>query len=216
MLIDMHVHTAVSSPCSQIDPRQLVEAAQRIGLDALCVTEHEELEGAETARRMGAEAGFLVLRGVEVYTEMGDMLVFGLYRRSYPVTTPFDELLAEVREAGGVIIPAHPCRGSRGFHELLDEERAEFLLANIDAIETRNGGTSPEANAAAQAYADRYGISGVGGSDAHFLMQLGRCLTVFERQIESEAELVEEIRAGRCRAAYAAEVEKIKMSEIWR
>ncbi|MEW6554403.1 MAG: PHP domain-containing protein [Actinomycetota bacterium] len=215
MLVDLHVHTAVSSPCSQIDPRLLIEVASRIGLDALCVTEHEELEGAEVARRYGAEAGYPVFRGVEVYTEFGDMLVFGLYRPSYPLTTPFGELLAEVREVGGAIIPAHPCRGSRGFHDLLGEEGAEALLVNIDAIETRNGGTSPESNQSAQAYAERYGIPGVGGSDAHFLMQLGRCLTVFERDVTSEAELVEEIKAGRCRAAYAAEVESLKMSAMW-
>jgi predicted metal-dependent phosphoesterase TrpH len=216
MLVDLHVHTAVSSPCSQIDPRLLAEVASRIGLDALCVTEHEEIEGAEVARRLGAEAGFPVFRGVEVYTELGDMLVFGLYRATFPLTTPFDELLAEVRDAGGAIIPAHPCRGSRGFHEILGEERADLLLANVDAIETRNGGTSPESNEASQAYAEKYGLPGVGGSDAHFLMQLGRCLTVFERDVRSEAELVEEIKAGRCRAAYASEVDSIKMSEIWR
>lgn len=216
MLVDLHVHTAVSSPCSQIDPRLLIEVASQVGLDAVCVTEHEEIEGAEVTRSLGEQAGFAVFRGVEVYTELGDMLVFGVYRPRFPLTTPFEELLAEVREAGGAIIPAHPCRGSYGFHRALGDERAEFLLANVDAIETRNGGSSPESNAAAQAYAEKYRIPGVGGSDAHFLMQVGRCLTVFEREINEEAELVEEIKAGRCRAAYAAEVENMKMSEMWR
>lgn len=215
MLVDLHVHTTVSSPCSQIDPRLLIEVASRIGLDAVCVTEHEELEGAEVARKLGEEAGYPVFRGVEVYTEYGDMLVFGLYRAKFPLTTPFDELLAQVREAGGAIIPAHPCRGSRGFHDILGKENAEILLGSVNAIETRNGGTSPESNQAAQACAEEYGIPGIGGSDAHFLMQLGRCLTVFEREVRSEAELVEEIKAGRCRAAYASEVEDLKLSEIW-
>jgi len=216
MLVDLHVHTAVSSPCSQIDPRFLPEVAARIGLDAVCVTEHEELEGAEVARQLGMEAGFPIFRGVEVYTEFGDMLVLGLYRSRFPLQTPFAELLSEVREAGGAIIPCHPCRGSFGFHHTLGDDAAEFLLANVDAIEVRNGGSSPESNSAAEAYAEKYGIPGVGGSDAHFLMQLGRCLTVFERDIGSEAQLTEEIKAGRCRAAYAAEVESLRMSELWR
>ena len=216
MLVDLHVHTAVSSPCSQIDPQLLIEVASRIGLDAICVTEHEEMEGAEVTRRLGTEAGFPVFRGVEVYTELGDMLVFGLYRPKFPLQTPFAELLSEVRDAGGVIIPCHPCRGSLGFHHTLGDERAEFLLANADAIETRNGGSSQESNSAAEAYADRYGLPGTGGSDAHFLMQVGRCLTVFERDIDSEAQLVEEIKAGRFRAVYASEVEALKLSELWR
>jgi predicted metal-dependent phosphoesterase TrpH len=216
MLVDLHVHTAVSSPCSQIDPRLLVKVAPQIGLDAVCVTEHEEMQGAEAARQLGLEAGFPVFRGVEVYTEFGDMLVFGLYRPSFPMQTPFAELLREVRDAGGVIIPAHPCRGSLGFHHSLGEEQAEFLLANIDAIETRNGGSSPESNQAARAYADKYDIPGIGGSDAHFLMQVGRSLTVFERDITDEAALVEEIRAGRCRAADDSEVGSLRVGELWR
>jgi predicted metal-dependent phosphoesterase TrpH len=86
----------------------------------------------------------------------------------------------------------------------------------VDAIETRNGGSSPESNDAAQVYAEKYGLPGVGGSDAHFLMQVGRCLTVFEREIRGESELVEEIKAGRCFAAYASEMDGLKLSEIWR
>jgi predicted metal-dependent phosphoesterase TrpH len=174
------------------------------------------MEGAEITRRLGLERGFPVFRGVEVYTEFGDMLVFGLFRPEFPLRTPFEELLAEVRNADGVIIPAHPCRGSSGFHDTLGEEQAEYVLANVDAIETRNGGSSPESNRAAEAYAEKYGIPGVGGSDAHFLMQVGRSLTVFERYITGESELVEEIRAGRCRAADAAEIEEIRVGEIWR
>lgn len=216
MLVDLHIHTTVSSPCSQIDPQLLVEVASQTGLDAICVTEHEKMEGAEVTRRLGIEAGFPVFRGVEVYTEMGDMLVFGLYRPKFPLQTPFGELLSEVREAGGVVIPCHPCRGSLGFHHTLGEEQAEFLLANVDAIETRNGGSSQESNSAAESYAIKYGLPGTGGSDAHFIMQVGRCLTVFERDIGDETQLVEEIKAGRCRAAYASEVESLKLSELWR
>ncbi len=216
MLIDMHVHTAVSSPCSRIDPRQLILVARDLGLDAVCVTEHEEMEGAQVAWELGRELGFPVFRGVEVYTDCGDMLVFGLIRPSFPLQVPFVELLQQVREAGGVIIPAHPCRSDRGFHEKLGPEKAEFLLAHVDALEVKNGGSSEEANLRTEAVAREYGIPGVGGSDAHFLMQVGRCLTVFERDVESEEELVREVKAGRCRAAYAHEVEGLELSRFWR
>lgn len=215
MLVDLHIHTTVSSPCSQIEPRYLLEVARGIGLDAVAITEHEEMEGAEVTWRLGREVGFNVLRGVEVYTELGDMLVFGLFKPRFPLKTPFSELLSEVRSAGGVIIPCHPCRGSFGFHAAMGEQKAEYLLNNIDAVETRNGGSSPEANRTAEVIADKYGLPAVGGSDAHFLMQVGRCLTVFDRDIEDEKDLVEEIKAGRCRAAYASEVEGIEPSRLW-
>lgn len=209
MLIDLHVHTSVSSPCSQIDPHQLVEAAPIIGLDAVCVTEHEEMEGADFAWRLGREAGFTVLRGVEVYTDLGDMLVFGYRRPRFPLQVSFEELAREVREGGGVIIPCHPCRGAHDLFETMGQETAARMMRSVDAVEVRNGGTAPEANQAAEKMAVRCGLPGVGGSDAHFLMQVGRCLTVFERDIRDEEDLVREIRAGRCRAAYASEVERI-------
>jgi predicted metal-dependent phosphoesterase TrpH len=216
MLVDLHVHTVVSSPCSQIDPHQLVEIAPRIGLDAICVTEHEEMEGAEFTWRLGRETGFPVIRGVEVYTDLGDMLVFGLSRSHFSLQTPFDELVCEVREAGGVIIPCHPCRGAHDLFDTLGPEVAGRLMTSIDAVEVRNGGTTPEANHTAEIMAGKYGLPGVGGSDAHFLMQVGRCLTVFERDILTEEDLIGEIKAGRCRAAYAAEVEEIVVPELWR
>jgi hypothetical protein len=37
----------------------------------------------------------------------------------------------------------------------------------------------------------------VAGSDAHRLDEVGRCVTVFEREIRTERELVEELRARR-------------------
>ncbi len=216
MLVDLHVHTAVSSPCSGIQPAELIACARRMGLDAVCVTEHEEMEGALVAWELGRRTGFPVFRGVEVYTEFGDMLVFGLFVPRFPLQVPFKDLLQQVREAGGVIIPAHPCRSDRGFHEKLGLERAEFLLGNVDAVEVRNGGCTEEANLVAEEIAAQYGLPGVGGSDAHFLMQVGRCLTIFERDIESEEELIREIRAGRCRAAYAREVARLEPSRLWR
>lgn len=216
MLVDIHVHTTVSSPCSQIDPAQLIRVAAGTALDAICVTEHEESQGAEVAWRLGMEAAFPVFRGIEVYTELGDMLVFGHSRPSYPSVTPFEELLSEVREVGGVLILCHPCRGAHDLFETMEPRLAAFLLNNIDAVETRNGGTTPEANRTAEMMANRQGLPGVGGSDAHFLMQLGRCLTVFEREIKDEDDLVREIKAGRCRGVYASEVGEMVTPELWR
>jgi hypothetical protein len=41
------------------------------------------------------------------------------------------------------------------------------------------------------------GLLGVAGSDAHRLDEVGRCVTVFEREIRTERELVEDLRARR-------------------
>jgi len=57
--------------------------------------------------------------------------------------------------------------------------------------------------------------TGIAGLTVAWLLQRRHEITVFEREIGDETALVEEIRAGRCRAAYASEMEGLKMSEIW-
>jgi hypothetical protein len=43
-------------------------------------------------------------------------------------------------------------------------------------------------------------IPGTGGSDAHKILQVGSCVTVFENPVRSEEEFLREIRTGRIRA----------------
>ncbi|MEW5946181.1 MAG: PHP domain-containing protein, partial [bacterium] len=77
MVVDMHVHTMVSSLCSVIDPDELVRYALESGLDALCVTEHETLEGARVVKEIGRRHGFRVFEGYEAVAREGHVLVFG-------------------------------------------------------------------------------------------------------------------------------------------
>jgi predicted metal-dependent phosphoesterase TrpH len=199
--IDMHVHTSVSSPCSTIPPERVIERAMKVGLDAVCVTEHDHIEGAEVARGLGERYGFKVFRGIEVYTDFGDMLVYGLYRDPPSWNTPFTELLRMCEESGAVIAPAHPCRVSGELVEVHGEEAVRWLLERVDAVESPNGGCSPEGNRAAEEIARRAGLPTIGGSDAHHEFQIGRCYTVFDRDITTESELVQALKEGRCRGA---------------
>ena len=48
--------------------------------------------------------------------------------------------------------------------------------------------------------ASRIGLPGTAGSDAHRVDEVGKWVTDFERRVESDQELVEELRAGRFRA----------------
>jgi len=40
LMVDIHVHTRRFSPCSTVDPEQLIDQAVRAGLDGVVVTEH--------------------------------------------------------------------------------------------------------------------------------------------------------------------------------
>jgi predicted metal-dependent phosphoesterase TrpH len=200
--IDLHVHTNVSSPCSLIEPGMMIEKALEMGLDGICVTEHDEIAGAEVARGLGLKYGLPVFRGIEIYTDLGDMLVYGLYRDAPGWKTPFEELLAMCREMGAVAIPAHPCRVTGELERLYGADRTGYMLGNVAAIETHNGGCTPDGNSAALELGRVYGLPGIGGSDAHHLFQIGRCLTVFDDEITTDEGLVAALKTGRYRGVY--------------
>ena len=204
MKIDLHVHTSVSSPCSFMPPERAIERAIEIGLDAICVTEHEEIAGAEVAGELGRKYGFPVFKGIEIYTEFGDMLVYGLYRDAPGWRTPFSELLEMCGQAGAVIIPAHSCRVSNELERVHGPERADWLLRNVDAIETHNGGCTPGGNQAALDLSRRYNLPGIGGSDSHYEFQTGRCFTEFEDNVRTDEDLVSALRAGHYHGAYGS------------
>ncbi len=203
MKIDLHVHTNVSSPCSLIPPQRAIQWAIEVGLDGICVTEHDEIAGAQVTSKLGLELGFPVFRGIEIYTEFGDMLVYGLYRDAPGWKTPFADLLEMCREAGAVVVPAHSCRVTGELERVHGPERADWLLRNVDAVETHNGGCTPGGNEAALELARRYGLPGIGGSDAHHEFQLGRCYTLFQDEVRTDEELIAALKSGRCRGAYA-------------
>ena len=78
MIIDLHTHTLVGSDDSYIDIDELVERAKKSGLDGVCVTDHDWFWRQSTIERLCRELDFLILPGVEMNTEDGHLLVFGL------------------------------------------------------------------------------------------------------------------------------------------
>lgn len=204
MRIDLHVHTTASSPCSTMDPEAAIAAARAAGLDGICVTEHDEIAGASVACELGRELGFRVFRGIEIFTDMGDMLAYGLDRDAPSWKMPFDELKTWCEQAGALIVPAHSCRFPGELERLHGAAKVDRLMRSVDAIETHNGGCTPEGNGAALEIAARYGLPGIGGSDAHHFFQVGRCYTLFKDSIETDEALVAALREGACRGAYDA------------
>ena len=201
MRIDLHVHTWPRSQCSSIDPARLLEEAEEIGLDGFCLTEHQVLWKSEEVEDLARGSRIKIFRGNEITTAQGDVLVFGLDDDIQGVITVRD-LHERVEAAGGFSIAAHPFRGFKMFGigqlELsVDQACKKKVLKYVDAIETGNGKVSEQENQMARQVSRRLGMAGTVGSDAHRIEELGRWVMVFERDVEDEADLVSELRAGR-------------------
>ncbi len=77
MVFDLHIHTNPGSGDSFILYNDLVPWARNAGLDGICVTEHG-WEKTGVAERLSQEYDFVILEGIEVSTDLGDILVYGL------------------------------------------------------------------------------------------------------------------------------------------
>ena len=205
MKIDLHTHTVYGSGCSHIEPSALIEQAKRAGLDGVCITEHNQLWDPERIEKLSRKYNFLVLGGVEVTTECGDILVFGLHEPVRWVRYAGD--LREMAErAGAFMIAAHPFRNQR---LILDSEKplaggidletgCTFpVLTYVDAIEAFNGWAYRREWQFTLEVGMRLGLGRTGGSDAHKPLQTGVCYTIFERRIRNEQDLLTELKAGR-------------------
>ncbi len=202
--VDLHTHTRFGSNCSYMEPSQLVQRAKEVGLDAVCITEHNAPWEEEAIQALSGESGFCVLGGVEVSTELGDVLVFGVQPCVLPGSR-IEELRRMVDEEGGVMIAAHPfrCYSSPGAVMDMEEAAARPLFYWVDAVEVFNGMSPRREVDFGCAVLQRVGLPGVGGSDAHSPLSVGRCYTEFEREVASVEALVTELKAGRFRAVHS-------------
>jgi histidinol phosphatase-like PHP family hydrolase len=81
----------------------------------------------------------------------------------------------------------------------MDVEQASrrAVFQYVDGLEIHNCKVTDPENDMARRVAERLGLRALAGSDAHRLDEVGRCVTILEKEVRTEAELIEELRAGR-------------------
>lgn len=209
-VFDLHVHTTRGSSDSNLTPEQMVQEAERLGLKGLCVTEHSGPWDRHEFEAFARDRNLVLIRAMEADTDMGHVLAFGI-DKYLPGMERAEEIRREVDRVGGFMITAHPFRGlhnprqvarpllykSNGDLPSTVEEASThpvFRLAN--AVEVANGGTVDSENRFAVQVAEHIGLQCTGGSDAHSVNGLGRYVTVFPDEINSEAEFLKALRQG--------------------
>jgi predicted metal-dependent phosphoesterase TrpH len=202
MWIDCHCHTRYSHD-NWLEPVDLVRRAKQLGLDGVCITEHYSYEASAPVEAVGKEAGLLVLRGVEISTDRGHLLAFGVEDDGWNIWgrdnyIPLVEVIERINDLGGICVPAHPFR-EVGVCSLLE---GLLEVQGIAAVETHNGGNLNGDNALALQAATHMQLPTLGGSDCHKTSAVGRCATEFLDPVSDMAAFIAAIRAGRCSGAY--------------
>ncbi len=214
-LLDLHSHSRDGSD----DAGATVEGylkwivarrARGYHIDGFVLTEHRTWDKTRDYSELAKKYDVVVLRGCEVETDIGHVLVYGvndafLERNDITnVALPYEQVFRTADELGLIAIGAHAGRPSIGVVE--HYEKRQVSLAPIPALEVLNGGSNPEENRKARELAEANNIRGIGGSDAHFVSAIGQCLTAFKHPIHTVEELVAALRAGDYRPVTANEM----------
>jgi len=193
--IDLHVHTVLGGD-SLIDPDEIVPQAIKVGLDAVCITEHHSYDCSEVLVEISRKSGYPLFRGMEYRAAEGHLLVYGVRcgRGDFQPGLPMQKVADWVHARGGVAIPAHPYQKG-----LLGECLADRVLKlkGLCALETLNGSLTFQENQRASEAAGRLGIKGIGGSDAHGIHVLGRAYTCFSAPLKNGDDLAGALLEGK-------------------
>ena len=211
MKIDLHVHTSEVSQCGHLSACEIVERYKKAGYDCIVITNHFNTYTAGVfeqkgepdffrryhnsyllAKEEGEKAGMLVLNGYEIRFDNSDndYLVYGMddetagdYKNLFKMRPrDFSALAAE---RGYLFYQAHPFRNG------MKITQPELLFG----IEIKNGNPRHDSrNDIAAAWAKKYNMHAIAGSDCHQQEDVGVTGVVTERRITNERDLVSMLR----------------------
>jgi hypothetical protein len=200
VILDLHNHSIKSD-----DGRARVEnycqwiRSRGIPIDGFALTEHRQFDQESDYSELERRFGLRILKGSEVETEYGHVLVFGVsdallaafdFRR---IDLPLARVLEACDAHGAVAAPCHPGRPRVGMFAHVGDRG---VPDGVRIVETRNGGSRDDEDAVSLEWAAKLGYLGIGGSDAHIVSHIGRCATRFPATIADVGELVDALRGG--------------------
>ena len=199
MILDMHAHSIKSD-----DGRAKVEnycqwiKAKNIPIDGFVLTEHRQFDNESDYTELGKTNGITILKGSEVETEYGHVLVFGVtlaLQQEFDfanINLELEQVIEACNKHGAIAVPCHPGRPRVGMAAHLEEFG---VPKGVEIVEVINGGSRENEDQISAQMAEQLSFSGIGGSDAHIASQIGKCATQFDASIATMSELVEALKS---------------------
>jgi PHP-associated len=187
---DLHVHTWPFSAAT-LAPWDVVMEARRQGLDAIAITAHNQVVSGKIGRWFsGLIGGPTVLVGEEVHTAHYHLIAAGIdHTISWRLKAR--DAVRETHRQGGVAIAAHPTRDfAAGW------EGAAGELDGAEVLQPTSW-TSERAAEDMREFYRSFSVAAIASSDYHGFAPLGDCRTYVFARDNSEAGILEAIRAHR-------------------
>jgi len=147
---------------------QIISRCEEIGINCIAIADHGTVEGALKIQDI---APFPVIVAEEILTPHGEIMSMFL-EEGIPSGLSVEETISSIRAQGGLVCIPHPFCMFRA--SALDTNILEEMIEQIDIIEVFNARSLlRRSSAKAQIFAQKYGIPGSAGSDAHTPCEIG-------------------------------------------
>ncbi len=187
-VFEMHAHSSDLSLDSGVRALTIAEQAVVRGLDGVCLTEHNALWSQRLLTELSERVGVTMLAGMELGTDAGHVLVYGLDRYK-PELLMLERLREIVMAEGAAMVLAHPMRTFHGVRPGWDSFHCWF-----EGIEAINGDHSDSEHSYLVRQAADHGIAAIAGSDVHSRDAVGRVGTAFPAPITGISQLANYLR----------------------
>jgi predicted metal-dependent phosphoesterase TrpH len=175
---DIHTHTMYSGfseysflsfPDSITTPRTSIKVAGKLGLDILCITDHNTIKGALVAKKYNKD---LVVIGEEISSRDGEILGLFLQEQVNPGLSA-EETIEQIHEQDGIAIAPHPYSA---YCSCVGEKMNALRFDGIEVFNSlhRDGYSN------ALALEKCNGHAKLGGSDAHSSCMIGNGYTLYK------------------------------------
>ncbi|RQG91726.1 PHP domain-containing protein [Natrarchaeobius halalkaliphilus] len=191
--VELHVHSELSYDGR--DPVDLIlEQAEGIGLDAIAITDHDEIDASLEAAERASEYGLVGVPGMEISSKAGHILGLGL-EEPVPPGLSYESTIERIHAQDGLVVIPHPFQESR--HGVMARISRDELSEG-DAIEVYNSRLlTGRANRQAERFAQSRGLPMTAGSDAHISEMVGQAVTRVDADDRSVDAILEAIREGK-------------------
>ncbi len=185
--VDFHVHSFYSSD-SIITQKDLVFYARKRSLDAVAITDHNQIDGALS---LAKKTNLLIIPGIEVSTLSGHVVGLNV-SQNIPKGMSVNETIDCIHDAGGLAVACHPFAWFKG-------SLKKDITERFDAIETINSSAFPFLRCKRKSVelAKKINLAQIAGTDAHNPQSIGLAYTLLEADLTINS-ILQAILEKRC------------------
>lgn len=164
---DLHIHSKYSMDCTT-PLEKIIKRCLQLKINCIAIADHGTAEGGLEMQKI---APFKVIVAEEILTTQGEIMGMFLKETIPSGITP-QEAIKRIREQSALVNIPHPFETIRG--SALKDDAIDEIAADIDLMEVLNSRSPFPANTnKARAFAEKHGIPGGAGSDAHIIAEIG-------------------------------------------